>query len=347
MQEPAVIRHENAFHRIPQYRGITSISSSRSRIYGQNVHCRLPLPFPSVEFETPDIDIFFEDGLHHPPGPRPHPWVRQWFPRGDKRVLRYLGSDGHVFECVFTSNGKRIFIRQSCPEWRNALFILLNPALAVSLYLQGMSPLHATSLVRNKEAYLFAGISGAGKSSLAAALIRQGLALHADDISVFSLENGRPVVQAGYPRLKITPEAAAATGWNGSSLDTIFFSDPAYPKKWLSLSDTDGGFHETAAPIKAVYVLCDRSHGINFPMIDELSPCRRVLFLARHVYGYPWLQKQGKRVLTHCAGLADSVPVFAIRLPEGLDKLHASARFVIRHMNTIKGRSNCHNTWLP
>lgn len=276
-----------------------------------------------------------------PAGPPPKILVREWILQNNHWILRYLGKEGNLLEFIFDQGGKSIRIRQSYPAWQNTMFLLLNPAMAASLHLQKIPVLHASSLVRAGVSFLLAGVSNAGKSSLAAALLAEGLAFHSDDMAAFSLKDGRPVIQAGYPRLKITPLVADALGWKTSDLLNIFFREPEYEEKWVDMSRIGKGFFDRPAPLGAIFVLSGRSRELNVPQIDILPAGQAALTLARHLYGYPWLQKPDASTIMLCARIANSTTVFGLRLPEGLQSLRSSARFLIREIDEIMGRSTC------
>ncbi len=65
-----------------------------------------------------------------------------------------------------------------CPDWSA---MLSNQALPLAATLRGLEPLHASGVAIGGRARLFAGVPGAGKSSIAAALIRRGAELLGDD----------------------------------------------------------------------------------------------------------------------------------------------------------------------
>jgi len=64
-------------------------------------------------------------------------------------------------------------------------------------------PFHGSTVVKDSKAYVIGGLSGAGKSSLAATLVKRGYALLADDISVIKTEAERVMVYPGIPHLKL------------------------------------------------------------------------------------------------------------------------------------------------
>lgn len=80
------------------------------------------------------------------------------------------------------------------PDWA---FILAAQALPLAATLRGFEVLHASGVVMAGGAVLFAGEPGAGKSSLAAALLRSGAALLGDDAIALSGRDGEPIAYPG------------------------------------------------------------------------------------------------------------------------------------------------------
>jgi hypothetical protein len=259
----------------------------------------------------------------------PKAWQRQ----GDQWLLRFQSTQGHVLEFRYDLGGKRISIRQSYPEWLDTLFVLMCPALAAALHLQGRIALHATSLVQNGEAFLLMGASGAGKSALAAALTAAGLSFQADDISALSWDAGRPVVQAGYPRLKITPQTCESLGLAANAQFPVFVSTPVYPETWVDCSALPGGFHKGPAPLKAIYLLSGRNTDLQIPRLETLSPGQSAMAIVRQLYGAPWLVTPATQGMEFCARIAATIPIRRLWLPDGLERLGESARVIIADMN--------------
>jgi hypothetical protein len=70
-------------------------------------------------------------------------------------------------------------------------------ALPLAATLQGLEVLHASGVVVDGKAVLFAGAPGAGKSSLAAALLHRGAALLSDDVIALESREGVLVAHPG------------------------------------------------------------------------------------------------------------------------------------------------------
>ncbi|MCX5784509.1 MAG: hypothetical protein NTX59_02360 [Elusimicrobia bacterium] len=299
-------------------------------LYGLRVRSDLPLPLAHESNDGTDLTVRFAGLI---PRSDSMPLFKEWRREGDQWLLRFQSRKGHVLEFRYDLGGKTITIRQSYPEPSNALFALMCPAMAAALHLQGRLALHATSLVHNGEAFLLMGSSGTGKSTLAAALASAGLSFHADDISALSWDNGRPVIQAGYPRLKVTPRVCEALGLPANALRPLFVAAPEYPETWVDCAVLPGGFHCGPAPLKAIYLLSDRKACLKTPRLETLSPGQAAMAMVRFLYGAPWLATPTASAMQFCARIAATTSVRRLWLPEGLENLRDSAHAITADMN--------------
>jgi hypothetical protein len=91
---------------------------------------------------------------------------------------------------------------QGKPDWA---FILSAQALPLAATLRGFEVLHASGVVLDGGAVLFAGDPGAGKSSLAAALVREGAGLLGDDAIALKESEGTLFAHPGAGSLYLRP----------------------------------------------------------------------------------------------------------------------------------------------
>jgi len=86
-----------------------------------------------------------------------------------------------------------------------AEFFLMATPFGALIHQRGELALHASAVVspQSGKALLIAGISGAGKSTAAAALAQRGWAVINDDVSRITLERNVPVVWPGFQSLKL------------------------------------------------------------------------------------------------------------------------------------------------
>lgn len=91
--------------------------------------------------------------------------------------------------------------------WRNGSIYAAIAAL------NGMVPLHASAVAHAGRVTAFTGPTGAGKSTLVAALAGLGFAMFCDDTLVLDLDDpARIACLPGHKRLKLTEQALALTG---------------------------------------------------------------------------------------------------------------------------------------
>lgn len=115
------------------------------------------------------------------------------------------------------------------PDPANAdwAYILPAQALPLAATIRGLEVVHASGVVLGGQAVLIAGPAGAGKTSLAAALVRSGGELLSDDAVALQLSGDTPVAHAGSLALqlrtaedeRLSPSERAALGEPAGSIE--------------------------------------------------------------------------------------------------------------------------------
>jgi len=126
---------------------------------------------------------------------------------------------------------------------------LLGSILGVLLHQRGLFVLHANCVSIGGVAVAIAGESGAGKSSIAAALHSRGHEVIADDVTAVRVDGDRVDAVPGYPGIKLWPDAINALGFTVDELPVV---RPDFTKRWLHVST---GFPRLSVPLARVYVL--------------------------------------------------------------------------------------------
>ena len=133
--------------------------------------------------------------------------VRAVFTLGDGEFLHIRYADDTEF--VVSADGARIFGRWRLPlTLEDTLTYALGPILALALRRQGRVCLHASAVEWHGKAVLFIGSAGAGKSTTAAAMVRHGARLIADDISALCEAESTFRVFVGQGRVRLWQESA-------------------------------------------------------------------------------------------------------------------------------------------
>lgn len=98
------------------------------------------------------------------------------------------------------------------PDWRWQRY-LIGRVLPFAALLQGLEPLHASALgTASGGALLLAGEPGAGKSTLAAALMLGGLSFMADDVVALQCQDSVVYAHVGADLLSLRPASVARLG---------------------------------------------------------------------------------------------------------------------------------------
>ncbi len=209
---------------------------------------------------------------------------------------------------VVSSNADQIWcIWTSTPE--DAATYLLGPILAYALRRRGTLALHASSIVVNERALLVAGAPGAGKSTVAAACALRGATVITDDVAAIEWRGEQPFVMAGYPRLRLWGDVAAALF---GSEDALPLLTPTWTKRFAS----DFAFASDANAIGAICVLTGRAPQ---PSLRAVAGHEAAISLLRHASVTHLLEDALREdELAAVARLAASVPVFELTAPDDL-----------------------------
>lgn len=137
---------------------------------------------------------------------------------------------------------------------RSVRLYILATVMAYVLLYKGSIPLHASGILKNNELILFAGDSGAGKSTTLASLAARGYTLFTDDVCVLQKDKtneDKILGIASYPLIKL---------WDKSI--SLLHNESFRDKNFRIKSDIDKFgyfFHETfstqAVPVGKIFIL--------------------------------------------------------------------------------------------
>jgi hypothetical protein len=194
-------------------------------------------------------------------------------------------------------------------RWERRLGSTAVPLLAGE---SGRLPLHASAVAVDGGAVLICGVTGRGKSTLAAALVARGHAGIAEDGVVVGFGDDGPSVWPGLPGALITREAAAAIGMSAAE---------------RASADLRGRLHvewpRTVAGrtrVTAVAILMEREGDEVRLVRPEPSKAHREL-LAHVLSG----ERRGPAAFASAARLVELVPVALLVVPESVDQLDRAA----------------------
>lgn len=244
------------------------------RAFGLGITSTLPLP----ELLPGDggADVAIEDGPRVSRREMPRGGVAETMTADDEWRLAF--DDVGV---VTIRAGRRIEVRPlPGVQARSIRLAVLGPAMGVLLQQRGFLVLHASVVDIGGRAAAFLGASGWGKSTLAAALHARGHQLVADDLAAVRIGPGGPEVHAGFPHMKLWPDAVMQLGQDPSALPRL---ERGFEKRARRV---DAGFTaRSALPLGRVFLLAE---GATVD-VTRLTPREAFLALVCHTYGIQWL----------------------------------------------------------
>jgi hypothetical protein len=190
--------------------------------------------------------------------------------------LRY--ADGTAF--TVDAAGARIGCTWAAPmTLEDMATYLLGPVLGFALRLRGLTCLHASVVAMDGGAVLVCGPAGAGKSTTAAALAERGHPVLADDVAALEASGYAVTVRAGYPHLRLWPDAVRAL-YGEADLPPL---TPNWEKRYLDLAARPAAFHAAPLPVRTVVLLAGREEA-GAPRIEPVAARDAVLSLVGNTY---------------------------------------------------------------
>lgn len=198
---------------------------------------------------------------------------------------------------------------------------LLSTVMGALAHQNGFFPLHASAIDVGGACVLFAGTSGAGKSTFAAACHARGYPVYSDDLATITADvGGQMVVHPGYRFMKLRTDAVA-----GLAVDL----------QGLRPLGTHGGKLHLALPhppdarplpIRAIFAITAAAIGTE-PI--PVQGADKVHLLVRETYRRRMLSGlgSGPAHFALASRIAEAVPLYRLPRPAGLDGVR---RFVDR-----------------
>lgn len=301
-------------------------------LYGLRITSTLALPGPTARAPwIAEVDFWESSAPLCPTGEEGRPATGAWF-----RYRRVADGTDYVhwpglFEFLVDAQGRRIACHRLAAISSHIFSTyLLGQVLSFAMLKQGIDPLHSTAMVQGGRAIGFVGDSGDGKSTLAAAFLRQGWSLLTDDLLVLAGIAGRFVAYPGPPRIKLFPDVAARLLAAGTATAPV---DGLTAKAIVPLSGRRKVPRDPAL-LRALYVLTPASPGgADRITIRELAPRRAFLALTRNTFNTVVVDARRLESQFELATeLARAVPVKAVFFPRVLDRLPAVCEAIERDL---------------
>ena len=195
---------------------------------------------------------------------------------------------------------------------------LLGPVLATLMHYRGRLVIHGSAIVVGHELWGFVGDRGAGKSTMAAFLIRRGFPLFNDDlISISFPDDAAPVAHPGYAATKIMKEAFDHVGGlKGEILET---GGLPYKKTRIRLAQ------KPISDAMALSRLCLLERG-EAASLQEMPEREALNTVFQHIYmrkygAAPAADGRAQAWFSQSAALLKTTPVNLLTVPSTLDRM--------------------------
>ena len=213
-------------------------------------------------------------------------------------------------------SGRLVIVRRD-PDGNEATLgaCLAGSALAIALFQRGHLVLHASAVSFGDRIAAFAGPSGTGKSTLAAACVTRGARLVTDDVVCLEPSTVPPLVRSAYPGMRLDEPASAMLGPGAAVVARASSGDN--DKDVFGVADR---FETQAKPLRAVFLVED---GEDLAIVRR-PPQQAAIDLVFNSYVATLLT--GRTEADHfvrCADLATRIAVFTLRRPRRLGDLGA------------------------
>jgi len=239
----------------------------------------------------------------------------------------------------YVTNGTSVVVQPWSNDPGEVRVYLLGLVMGVIMQQRGIMALHGSAVVVNGQAVIFAGSSGAGKSTMAAALRNKGHLLLADDVAVITFSKARlPWVQSGFPQQKLMFDSAAQVGIEAAALALVSQSWDKYAVP------VTAGFEARPMPLKAIYQLTAQAEAEL--SLAPLTGFNKIAAIITNTYCYNLLEKVGLK-LAHfnmCAGFLKEIPVFRLTRPLGQRSLQDQVRLWEKHFTDLLTGCQLNNT---
>lgn len=296
------------------------------RYAGRTIATRMPLPELPLSFGKPNVRFQLQRRL----AGRPGRCVRTW-ETADGRVFASLHRARGAFEIHFkrmarfrVSQDLSIVRCAPCASLSAATIrhLFLDQVMPIVLSLAGDDVLHASAVETGGNAVAFVGESGAGKSTVAAALGRAGCRILSDDCLVIRRRGDGCHASAPYRSLRLWEDSAAALklgrGEPGHRAGKRRFSAAE------RLSFTGGPL-----PLGAVCVL-HRTDSTACATLARLPASEAVVTLLKSRFRFDVEERSVlEREFRFLSHLVATVPCFRVTFPDSLDELPSLHQIII------------------
>jgi len=284
--------------------------------YGLGIHSDLPLPELNAAIVKKDITVQIRKVDNNP---LPLIYNQPVLNITPNEIILSIEEVG-----TFVIHGGTIIDVSPAPNVEDAVLrrYLIGTIMALLLYQRGLLVLHASSLNINGSAVAFLGNPGSGKSSIAAALHKNGHEIITDDVSAIVFEGDNFKVLPGYPQIKLSDDVARSLGYDINSSIKL---DRQEEKRGYRVNNE---LIESPIELRQIYILTEASD----QGIQRVTPQEAVKEIIRHSYPTRFAQPENPEHFLKCVNIINKIPLYRLYRSSSLQALPGLAHLVEEHL---------------
>ena len=195
---------------------------------------------------------------------------------------------------------------------------IIGTVMALLLYQRGLLVLHASSININGIAVAFLGNPGSGKSSIAAALHKNGHEIITDDVSAIDFKEENIKVFPGYPQIKLSDDVSRSLGYDINSSIKL---DKQEKKRGYRVNNR---LIESPIELRQIYILTKASD----QGIERITHQEAVKEIIRHSYPTRFAQPENPEHFLKCVNIVNKIPLYRLNRSSSLHALPMLAQLV-------------------
>lgn len=191
----------------------------------------------------------------------------------DRKSLKFVVSEVAIFDI---SNEGTVRVSPLTANLGDIAAFLVGSVLGIALHLRKIVTIHASAVKVGDGAVLFCGESGAGKSTMAAALQQRGHKVLSDDLCALEISSSGVTMHSDGRKLKLWDEVIDSFGIDDRKGERV---QQGFDKFFVEA----GIDFEAHAPVRAVFELIKASGGSS-PRVVKVAAAEAAALVRRNAY---------------------------------------------------------------
>ena len=205
--------------------------------------------------------------------------------------------------------GKEIFYEEypNQDETEAKEFVMGN-TMALLFFERDMNVIHGSAVRMGDKTVIVSGDSGAGKSTTASKLIREGGKLISDDQSIVFMEDGKAMLLPGYPAQKLCVDASERNNYNVEDLIKV---DSQKNKYAIPRMDE---FYGEISVLNAIFFLSTHEDGDDV-RFEKIEGADKVNIITTNLFLRPFFQRNiglPPAALKQCIDISSKVDMYKV-----------------------------------